>query len=68
MNNTEMPKVCPIGLHTGGRSPKDVASKRAQVATLLGSYGAKSSASRAKFGPNKMLDPNFRPETELFFH
>jgi hypothetical protein len=37
------------------------------MATLLGSYGAKSSASRAKFGSSKMLDPNFRREAELFF-
>jgi hypothetical protein len=36
------------------------------VAALLGSYGAKSLASRAKFGSNKMLDPNFRQEAELF--
>jgi hypothetical protein len=38
------------------------------VATLLGSYGAKSSASRAKFGSSKMLDPHFRREAKLFFH
>ena len=38
------------------------------MATLLGSYGAKRSASRAKFGSSKMLDPNFRREAELFFH
>ena len=37
-----------------------------QVATLLGNYGAKSSASRAKFGSSKMLKPNFRREAELF--
>jgi hypothetical protein len=36
------------------------------VATLLGSYGTKSSASRAKFGSNILLDPNFRQEAELF--
>jgi hypothetical protein len=36
------------------------------VATLLESYGAKSSTSRAKFGSSKMLDPNFRREAELF--
>ena len=26
--NAEMPKVRPLGLHTRGRTPKDVASKR----------------------------------------
>ena len=35
------------------------------MATLLESYGAKSSASRAKFGLPKILDPNFRQEAEL---
>ena len=64
----KMPKVRSLGLHTNGQSPKDVASKRAQVATLLGSYGARSSASRAHFGSSKMLDPNFRREAELCFH
>jgi hypothetical protein len=38
------------------------------VATLLGSYGAKSSASQEKFGYSKMLNPNFRQEAEPFFH
>jgi hypothetical protein len=38
------------------------------VVALLGSYGAKSSTSRARFGLSKMLDPNFRPEAKLFFH
>jgi hypothetical protein len=45
----------------------DVTSKRAKVAKLLESYGAKSSASRAKSGSSKMLDPNFRQEAKLFF-
>jgi hypothetical protein len=50
--NAEIPKVHPLSFHTRGRSPKDV---------------AKSSASRAKFGSNKMLDPNFCRKAELFF-
>jgi hypothetical protein len=37
------------------------------VATLLGSYGDKSSASRAKFGLSKILHQNFRREAEVFF-
>ena len=36
------------------------------MASHLGSYGAKSSTSRAKFEPSKMIDPNFRREAELF--
>ena len=61
-----MAKVHPLGFHIRGRSPKNVASKRAEVTTLLESYGAKSSTSRAKFGSSKMLDPNFRREAKLF--
>jgi hypothetical protein len=36
------------------------------VTTLLGSYGAKGSISRAKFGLSILLDPNFRREAEFF--
>ena len=67
MKNERMPKVRPLGLHTRGRSIKDVASKRVKVATLLGSYGVKSLASRAKLGSSKMLNPNFRREAKMFF-
>ena len=38
------------------------------MAALLGSFGAKSSASQAKFGSSKMLNPNFRREAENIFH
>ena len=35
---------------------------------FLGSDGAKSLASQAKFGSSKMLDPNFRREAKKNFH
>ena len=44
--NAEMPKVRPLGFHTRGQSPKDVASLRAHVAALSGSYGAKTTISQ----------------------
>ena len=58
----------PLGLHTSGQTPKVKGLQSAYMATLFGTFGAKSLASREEFGCIKNGNPNSSREVKLFFN
>ena len=57
----------PLGLHTSGQTPKVKGLQNANMATLFGTFGAKSLASQEEFGCIKNGNPNSSREVKLFF-
>ena len=53
------PRGRPLGLHTSGQTPKVKGFQSANMATLFGTFGAKSLASGEEFGCIKNGNPNF---------
>ena len=62
------PRGQPLSLHTSGQTPKVKGLQSAYMATLFGTFGVKSLASREESGCIKNGNPNSSREVKLFFN